>query len=136
MLTAQIIGNIGGDPEMKYAASGTSTLRFNVASNYRARNQSGEWEDRTEWVRVMVFGKRADSLESLLKKGMRVYVAGRLEARPWTDQQGNVRAGLEVIADTVEFFSTRQQDDERPAPVQARRQAAASDDDGMSDLPF
>lgn len=136
MLNAQIIGNIGGDPEQKYAASGNATLRFNVASNYRAKGQDGEWEDRTEWVRVMVFGKRAESLAGYLKKGMRVYASGRLEARPWTDQQGNVRAGLEVIADTVEFMSARQQDDERPAPVQARRQAAASDDDGMSDLPF
>lgn len=137
MLNAQIIGNIGGDPEQRYSPSGAASLRFNVASNYRAKSQSGEWEDRTEWVRVMVFGARAETLANYLKKGTRVYVSGRLEARPWTDQQGNVRAGLEVIADTVEFMSARQQDDERPAPVQARRPAAAAvlDEDDDS-IPF
>ena len=139
MLKAEVIGNIGGDPEQRYAASGTATLRFNVASNFRAKAQSGEWEDRTEWVRCTVFGQRAESLSSLLRKGQRVYVSGRLEARPWTDQQGNVRAGLELIAETVEFFSPRQDDGERPAPVQARRPAAAAaldePDDDMS-LPF
>ncbi len=136
MLTASIIGNIGGDPEQRYSPSGTASLRFNVACNGRVKDQSGNWVDETTWVRVMVFGARAETLSNYLKKGTRVYVSGRLEARPWTDQQGNVRAGLEVMANEVQFMSARQQDEgERPAPVQqARRPAAASD--GMSDLPF
>lgn len=135
MLNVSLLGNLGNDPEMKYGQNGSGRLQFNVAVNQRVR-VDGEWTEKAEWVRCTVFGVRAETLSQYLKKGTRVYVSGRLEARPWTDQQGNVRAGLEVIADTVEFFSTRQQDDERPAPVQARRQAAASDDDGMSDLPF
>lgn len=108
MLKAQIIGNIGSDPEQRYAASGTATLRFNVASNGRVRDPNGNWMDETTWVRVMVFGKRAESLASLLKKGSRVFVDGRLEARPWTDNQGQVRAGLELVASDVEFMSARQ----------------------------
>lgn len=137
MLSASLIGNLGADPEMRYAPSGSATLRFNVAVNQRVR-VDGEWTEKAEWVRCTVFGARAETLSQYLKKGTRVFVSGRLEARPWTDQQGNVRAGLEVIASDVEFMSARQQDDgERPAPVQqARRPAAASDDDGMSDLPF
>lgn len=139
MLNAQILGNIGGDPEQKYAASGAAILRFNVAVNQRTRVE-GEWTEKTEWVRCTVFGQRAESLANHLRKGMRVFVSGRLEARPWTSQQGEVRAGLELIADTVEFFSSRQQDEgERPAPVAARRPAAAAvldePDDDMS-LPF
>ena len=135
MLSLSLIGNLGSDPEMKFGQNGAGRLQFNVAVNQRTR-VDGEWTEKTEWVRCTVFGARAETLSNYLKKGTRVYVSGRLEARPWTDQQGNVRAGLEVIADTVEFMSSRQQDDERPAPVQARRPAAASDDDGMSDLPF
>ena len=67
----------------------------------------------------------------------RFFVSGRLEARPWTSNQGEVRAGLEVIASDVEFMSSRQQDDERPAPVAARRPAAAAilDEDDDS-IPF
>ena len=103
MLKATIIGNLGGDPDMRYSASGAPFLRFNVASNYRTRTPEGEWQDRTEWVRVTVFGQRAESLAPNLHKGTRVFVDGRLEARPWTDQQGQVRAGLEVVATDVVY---------------------------------
>jgi len=113
MLKATIIGNLGSDPEMRYGASGAPFLRFNVASNFRARSPEGEWQDKTEWVRVTVFGQRAETLSQYLKKGSRVYVEGRLEARPWTDQQGQVRAGLEVTALDVEFMSSRADDEAR-----------------------
>jgi len=112
MLKATLIGNLGNDPEMRYSANGSPFLRFNVASNYRTRTPEGEWQDKTEWVRVTVTGQRAESLSQYLHKGSRVYVDGRLEARPWTDQQGQVRAGLEVVANEVQFMSSRA-DDER-----------------------
>jgi len=92
MLKASVIGNLGNDPELRYSPSGAPSLRVNVASNFRARNPEGEWEDRTEW--------------------MRVFVDGRLEARPWTDRENRVRAGLELIANDVEFMSSRQADDD------------------------
>src|SRR4051812_31451314 len=107
MLKCTLIGNLGSDPEMRYSASGQPFLRFNVASNGRTRDAGGAWQDHTEWVRVTVFGQRAETLAQYLKKGSRVYVEGRLEARPWTDQQGQVRAGLEVAASDVEFMSSQ-----------------------------
>jgi single-strand DNA-binding protein len=112
MLKTMLIGNLGNDPEMRYSASGQPYLRFNVASNYRTRTPEGEWQEKTEWVRVTLTGTRAESLSPYLKKGSRVYVDGRLEGRPWTDQQGQVRAGLEVMANEVQFMSSRS-DDER-----------------------
>jgi single-strand DNA-binding protein len=156
MLKSTIIGNLGNDPEMRYAASGSPMLRFNVAANYRTRTPEGEYQDRTEWVRVTVVGNRAETLSQYLKKGSRVYVEGRLEARPWTDQQGQIRAGLEVLANEVQFMTARQADDEedssrasvadeRPArrmPQEkavdgARGGAAIADRDGNpEDLPF
>jgi len=164
MLKATIIGNLGNDPEMRYSAGGAALLRFNVASNYRARSPEGEWQDRTEWVRVTVFGQRAESLSQYLKKGSRVYVEGRLEARPWTDQQGQIRAGLEVTALDVEFMSSRADDEarasgtggddfgggmggnrpaprERSAPAPSRpaprqQQQAEPDETDLEDLPF
>lgn len=138
MLTGSAIGNLGSDGELKYSQSGAPVLRFNVATNGRVRNADGNWEDRTEWVRVTMFGQRAETLAQYLKKGMRVYVAGRLEARPWTTKDGEIRAGLELIADICEFMSARnedggQQQQARPAPQEAQR-GSISDDD--SDLPF
>jgi single-strand DNA-binding protein len=159
MLKATLIGNLGNDPEMRYSANGAPFLRFNVASNFRTRTPEGEWQDKTEWVRVTVTGQRAESLGQYLKKGSRVYVDGRLEARPWTDQQGQVRAGLEVVANEVQFMSSRA-DDERgggggggdrefgggrpagpsnaPAPRQSapRSQPAPDEDSDLEDLPF
>lgn len=135
MLTGNAIGNLGNDAELKYSQSGAPVLRFNVATNGRVRNADGNWEDRTEWVRVMMFGQRAETLAQYLKKGMRVYVAGRLEARPWTTKVGDIRAGLELIADLCEFMSARnedggQQQQARPA------QRGSSDDGDLDSIPF
>ena len=113
MLKATLIGNLGNAPDMRYSASGSPLLRFNVASHYRTRTPEGEYQDKTEWVRVTVTGQRAESLSQYLKKGSRVYVEGRLEARPWTDQQGQIRSGLEVLANEVQFMSSRADDEGR-----------------------
>ena len=158
MLKASLIGNLGGDPETRYTADGRAFVRFNVACNFRNRNADGEWQDKTEWVRVTVFGQRAEPLAQYLRKGSKVYVDGRLEARPWTDQQQQVRAGLEVVASDVQFMSSRADDEggdpsrfsggareggarEAPAAASPRqtpapRQPAQSDDADLEDLPF
>jgi single-strand DNA-binding protein len=145
MLQLTIIGNIGGDPDTRYSANGVPMLRFNVASNYRTRTPEGEYQDRTEWIRVTVTGKRAETLSQYLHKGSRVYVSGRLEARPWTDQQGQIRAGLEVMANDIEFMSSREQDDGQQArptntvnrqPVAAGGRQQGADDDDLENLPF
>ena len=122
MLKTMLIGNLGNDPEMRYSASGSPFLRFNVASNYRTRTPEGEWQDKTEWVRVTVTGARAESLAQYLRKGSRVYVDGRLEARPWTDRENQARAGLEVMP-VVEYrhsTSTRRQPSARSGHCRTR----------------
>lgn len=151
MITSTVTGNIGADPEMRYSANGTALVRFNVASNARVRNADGEWVDEATWVRVTILGQRAESLANHLKKGQRVCAVGRMEARPWTDNQGNLRAGLELTASEIDFMSPRQ--DEQPRPDQQRvqgypsrgpaspqaqnRQAARRQaNDDLEDLPF
>lgn len=129
MLKCQIIGNIGSDPELRYSASGSAFLRINVASNYRAKNEAGEWEDKTEWLRCTLFGNRAESLAERLTKGSRIYLDGRLEARPWTDREGGVRAGLEITVDTIDFMSPKQDGAVTPNRTPA-------DDNELEDLPF
>lgn len=121
MLKAIVVGNLGSDPELRYSAGGTATLRFNVASNGRTRNAAGEWQDTTEWIRVTVFGQRAEGLAPHLSRGMRVYCDGRLETRPWIDRTNEPRAGLELVADAVELAGSRQGADQ--AGQQPQRQA-------------
>jgi single-strand DNA-binding protein len=140
MLEAQALGNLGSDPELKYSANGQPFLRFNVASNGRTRTESGGFEEKTEWVRCTVFGQRAEALSPHLTKGQRVFVSGRLETRPWTTQQGEVRAGLEMIVNTVEFLSPRQDEQQqRQQPVAAGRGRPTQvdeDPDDLDSLPF
>lgn len=147
MLNATLAGNIGGDPEMRYSsgnntAQPTAILRLNVASNYRERNQQGEYEDRVEWVRVTVMGPRAEKLSEMLHKGMKILAIGQLKARPWTDQQGNLRSGLEILANEIEFLSPRGenggQDRQSGQPARPRQQAQqpAANGAGADQLPF
>lgn len=135
MLSLSVIGNLGSDPDLKYSANGSPLLRVNVASNYRTRTAEGEYQDKTEWVRVTVIGKRAETLSQHLRKGMRVYASGRLEARPWTDQQGGIRAGLELLANDVELMSPREDGQRQPVAAGTRAQQGAEDDD-LDGLPF
>jgi single-strand DNA-binding protein len=132
MLNASIIGNLGSDPELKYSPAGQPFVTFNVAANQRVKEQGGEWADRTEWVRCIVFGNRAESLAQNLKKGSKVYVDGRLEARPWTSQSGDIRAGLQIAAASVEFMSPRSED----APARPLGAAIPSKDQDDDSLPF
>lgn len=132
MLKCEVIGNLGSDPELKYSTNGTAILRCNVAANYRTKDE-GEWVERTEWVRVSVFGNRAETLGGLLKKGTKVYVSGRLEARPWTANDGSIRAGLEIAAGDVELMSPRSADESRQ-PVAAG--SKGEDDGDLESLPF
>ena len=147
MLNAQIIGNLGGDSELQYSASGDPRLRMNVAANQRAKNAQGEWADKTEWVRVTLFGKRAESLANLLTKGTKVYVSGRLEARPWTTRDGNISPGLEIVATEIELCGSRQDSGDgysRPtntvnAPARSavpQQNRGQSDDGDLESLPF
>lgn len=110
MLKAQIVGNVGSDPDMRYSASGSAVLRFNIASNGRTRNPDGEWVENTEWVRVTILGTRAESLSQHITRGVKLYVDGRLETRPWIDRSNEPKAGLELLADTIEFAGSRQDD--------------------------
>lgn len=138
MLKAIIVGNIGSEPEMRYSAQGQGMLRFSVASNDRVKNQDGEWQDETTWIRCTVFGARAEKLSEMLRKGTKVFVDGRLEARPWLNNSGQPMAGLEMIANDVEFAGNRQ-DVEQRQPIAAGRQvtpAEAQRMDEAGELPF
>ena len=76
-----VIGNLGSDPEMRYTPNGQAVTNFNVATNYRYNTADGEQREETEWFRVSVFGRQAESCNQYLAKGRKVYVDGRLRSR-------------------------------------------------------
>ncbi|MCY4654552.1 MAG: single-stranded DNA-binding protein [Dehalococcoidia bacterium] len=121
-----IIGNLGTDPEMRYMPSGDGVTSFSVATNRRYRTRDGEQRDETEWFRINVWGRDAENCNQYLEKGRLVYVEGTLSSRPWTTQDGTLRAGNEVRATTIRFLNANPPGDGEAAAPAASSAAAAS----------
>ena len=92
-----LLGRLGKDPEIRQMNNGGNVANISVATSERWRDQGNEMQERTEWHRVVVFGKLADVVSKYLKKGSQVYFEGRLQTRKWTDQEGKDRYSTEVI---------------------------------------
>jgi single-strand DNA-binding protein len=104
-----ITGNLTRDPELRSTGSGMAVLKMGVAVNDRRKNpQSGEWEDVPNFIDVVVFGARGESLSRFLSKGSKVAIEGKLRWSSWEDKDsGAKRSKIEVIADDLEFMSSR-----------------------------
>lgn len=104
-----ITGNLTRDPELRATGSGMSVLKMGVAVNDRRKNpQSGEWEEVPNYIDVVVFGTRGESLSRFLSKGAKVAIEGKLRWSSWEDKDsGAKRSKIEVIADDIEFMSAR-----------------------------
>ena len=97
-----LIGNLGQDPEVRYMPNGNAVANFSVATSESWKDkQTGENRDRTEWHRVVVFGKLAEIAGEYVKKGTQVYLEGQLQTRKWQDQAGNDRYSTEVVINAV-----------------------------------
>ena len=102
-----LIGNLGKDPEVRYTASGTAVASFSLATRERFKSKSGEWEERTEWHNVTLWGRLAEIAGEYLAKGKTVYIEGRLQTRKWQDRDGRDRYTTEVVAEKMQMLSSR-----------------------------
>jgi len=102
-----LVGNVGSDPEMRYTPNGKAVTSFSVATNRRYSTASGETREETDWFRISAWGKQGEQCNQYLSKGRQVYVEGRLHARNWETQDGQMRTSLEVTADRVLFLGKR-----------------------------
>lgn len=103
----QLIGYLGRAPEVKYSQSGQPVANFSLATDESYIGQDGQKVDRTEWHRVIAFGKQADLIAKYLHKGSHVYVQGCLQTRKWQDQDGNDRYTTEIKAFRVQFLDSK-----------------------------
>ncbi|MDZ7843128.1 MAG: single-stranded DNA-binding protein [Gammaproteobacteria bacterium] len=105
---AILVGNLGRDPEIRYSPSGAAVANVNIATtdSWKDRN-TGEQQERTEWHRVVFFGRLAEIVGEYLKKGSQVYVEGRIQTRKWQDKEGNDRYTTEIVANEMQMLGGR-----------------------------
>ncbi|HEY8269616.1 MAG TPA: single-stranded DNA-binding protein [Pseudobdellovibrionaceae bacterium] len=101
-----IVGRLGADPEVKAVGQGSTVTRLNIATSENWTGKDGQKQERTEWHRVVVWGKLAEICGKHLSKGRQVYVEGRLQTRSWEDQQGQKKYTTEIVANTVQFLGS------------------------------
>ncbi|MEZ9821747.1 single-stranded DNA-binding protein [Shewanella sp. 10N.286.45.A1] len=94
-----LVGNLGQDPEVRYMPNGNAVANITVATSESWKDQSGQKQERTEWHRVVMFGKLAEITGEYLRKGSQVYLEGKLQTRKWKDQSGQDRYSTEVVVD-------------------------------------
>jgi len=133
-----ILGRLGQNPEMKYTPSGAGVCNFSVATSENWTDKSGQKQERTEWHRIVVWGKLAELCNQYLAKGRQVYLEGRLQTRQWEDKQGQKRYTTEINASTIQFIGARGEagaENSQHAGSQQQQQSS-NKDGGMMDQDY
>jgi len=104
-----IIGRLGADPEMKTLSTGSALTTFNLATSENWKDKDGQKQERTEWHRIVVWGKLAEICGKYLAKGREAFIEGKLQTRSWEDQQGQKKYTTEVVATNVQFIGGQSQ---------------------------
>lgn len=129
-----LIGRLGRDPEMRYTASGQPVANFSIATDETYTSKDGQKVEKTEWHRIVVWGKQAEFCGNYLAKGRLVYIEGKLETRKWQDKEGMERTTTEIRADRVVGLDSRQSEGFAPAPQYQKNQAHQGADSYGDDL--
>jgi len=133
-----LIGNLGRDPETRYTKDGKAVANFTLATSESWKDQQGERQERTEWHRIVAFGKLAEIANQYLTKGKQVYLEGRLQTNAWEDKDGNKRSTTEIRMDQMIMLGGRgtdgpSQDAVAPPPSEDYGQPFKATDE---DVPF
>jgi single-strand DNA-binding protein len=99
-----LIGNLGADPEVRYTPSGKAVANFRIATTEQWKNKEGSNEERTEWHRIVAWGRLGEICGEYLHKGKQVYIEGKLQTRSWEDRDGNKRFTTEIVAQTMQML--------------------------------
>lgn len=139
-----LVGNLGNDPEMRYAQSGSAICTLSVATSESWKNKEGEQQERTEWHRCKAFGRLAEICGEYLKKGRQVYIEGSLRTEKYTDKAGVEKYSTDIIMSEMQMLGgkgdgggDRQERSQAPAPRNDAPQQQRNDDPFPDDdIPF
>lgn len=102
-----LIARLGKDPEVRYTQGGTAVASFSAATSEKFKNKSGEWEERTEWHNLVLWGRLAEIAGEYLTKGSLAYFEGRLQTRKWQDKDGADRYTTEIVAERMQMLGSK-----------------------------
>jgi single-strand DNA-binding protein len=105
-----LIGHLGADPESRFTTSGSAVTNFNLATNESWKSTEGDTKEKTEWHRVVLFGKMAETAAEYMKKGQLVFIEGRLQTRSWEDKDKVKRYTTEILCDTFTMLGRKSED--------------------------
>lgn len=132
-----IVGTLGQDPDIKATANGTQVANLSVATNESWRDKNtGQTVEKTEWHRIVMFGRLAEIAGQYLKKGAQVYFEGKNQTRKWQGNDGQDRYTTEIIAHEMQMLGASNKNKPIAAPAQATPPQAPPVDDGFDDIPF
>ena len=120
-----LLGNLGKDPEVRYTSSGRAVATFTIATSQQWRDQDGNDQERTEWHRVVAWGRLGEVCGEYLSKGKQVFIEGRIQSREWEDQEGNKRTTVEIIANDMIMLGGGSPSQSRNTGESQKRQAPA-----------
>lgn len=104
---AILIGNLGKDPELRYTPSGQAVASFPLATTERYKDKDGNWQERTDWHNIVVWGRQGETAKEYLRKGRSAYIEGRIQTRSYDDREGNKKWITEIVASRVQFLGGR-----------------------------
>jgi single-strand DNA-binding protein len=102
-----LVGRLGRDPETRYTGGGQAVANFSVATDETYKDKNGERQKRTEWHKIVVWGKQAEIAQQYLKKGSLIFIEGRIQSREWQDKEGQKRTSFEVVASNFRMLGGR-----------------------------
>ena len=102
-----LVGRLGRDPETRYTGGGQAVANFSVATDETYKDKAGDRQKRTEWHKIVVWGKQAEIAQQYLKKGSLVFIEGRIQSREWQDKEGQKRTSFEVVASNFRMLGGR-----------------------------
>ena len=130
-----LVGNLGGDPEVRYANSGVAVCNFTMATTRTYKDKQGERKDETEWHRIVAFGRTAEVCGEYLKKGRQVYIEGRMQTRKWQDKDGNDRWTTEIVTENMQMLGNRGGDGGGGSQRGSSSQGSSGKDEPYQPLP-
>ena len=131
-----LIGNVGADPDVKYLEGGVAVARFSLATSEVYNNKNGERVTQTEWHNIVLWRNLAQIAEKYVRKGMMLYIEGRLRTRSWDDQNGVKRYTTEIYGDNFQMLSRKQDNGEKPQDTSMPQAPDLGGSDDSDDLPF